>query len=129
MKETTTTKYTTVQEYISLLPAKSKAIVKELRKTIQQAEPEAEEVISYNMPSFQYEGGLVYYAAWRDHISIYPRTAALEKALKKELAPYAASKGTLKFPLSEPVPFALISKIVKIRLQENIDKIKKKAKQ
>lgn len=128
MKETTTTKYTTVQEYISLLPAKSKAIVKELRKTIQQAAPEAEEVISYNMPSFQYEGGLVYYAAWRDHISIYPRTAALEKALKKELAPYAASKGTLKFPLSEPVPFALISKIVKIRLQENIDKIKKKAK-
>jgi len=128
MKETATTKYTTVQEYISLLPAKSKAIVKELRKTIQQAAPEAEEVISYNMPSFQYEGGLVYYAAWRDHISIYPRTAALEKALKKELAPYAASKGTLKFPLSEPVPFALISKIVKIRLQENIDKIKKKAK-
>ncbi|MBL7761802.1 MAG: DUF1801 domain-containing protein [Chitinophagaceae bacterium] len=128
MNETTTTKYTTVQEYISSLPAKSKAIVKELRKTIQQAAPEAEEVISYNMPSFQYEGGLVYYAAWRDHISIYPRTAALEKALKKELAPYAASKGTLKFPLSEPVPFALISKIVKIRLQENIDKIKKKAK-
>lgn len=128
MKETATTKFNTVSEYISSLPAKSKAVIKELRRTIKQAAPEAEEVISYNMPAFTYQGSLVYYAAWKDHVSIYPRTAALEKALKKELAPYASSKGTLKFPLSEPMPFDLITKIVKIRMQENIDKIKRKAK-
>lgn len=128
MKETATTKFNTVSEYISSLPAKSKAVIKELRKTIKQAAPKAEEVISYNIPSFKYEGGLIYYAAWKDHISIYPRTAALEKALKKELAPYAVSKGTLKFPLSKPMPFDLITKIVKIRVQENIDKVKGKAK-
>lgn len=128
MKENATTKFNTVTEYISSLPAKSKVVVKELRKIIKEAAPEAEEVISYNIPSFKYEGGLVYYAAWKDHISIYPRTAALEKALKKELAPYAASKGTLKFPLSEPMPFDLITKIVKIRVQENMHKVKGKAK-
>ena len=128
MKTTASPKFTTVDDYINSLPSETKAVVTELRQTIRKAAPKAEEMISYNIPTFTYEGSLVYFAAWKAHISLYPRTAEVEKKLKKEIAPYASSKGTLKFPLDEPLPLGLITKIVKIRLQENLDKMKIKTK-
>jgi uncharacterized protein YdhG (YjbR/CyaY superfamily) len=121
-------KFNTVEEYLSTLPAKTKSILKELRKTIKQAAPQAEELISYNIPAFKLHGALMYYAGWKDHVSIYPRTAALEKAFKKELAPFEGGKGTIKFPINEPIPYDLISRMVKFRVQENLDNAAAKAK-
>ncbi len=128
MEATAKTKFKNVEEYLATLPAPAKKIFKELRKTIKQAAPEAEEVISYNIPALKLHGMLVYYAAWKEHVSIYPRTAGMEKAFKKELAPYEGGKGTLKFPTDKPVPFDLISKIVKLRVRENLEKASVKVK-
>ena len=123
----TSTKFKTVDEYLSSLPANTKSILKELRKTIKQAAPQAEELISYNMPAFKLHGGLIWYAAWKEHISLYPRTSRME-AFIKELSEYEGSKGTIKFPIDRPMPFDLISKIVKFRVRENLEKTKAKAK-
>jgi uncharacterized protein YdhG (YjbR/CyaY superfamily) len=120
-------KFKTVDEYLSALPANTKSILKELRKTIKQAAPEAEELISYNMPAFKFHGGLIWYAAWKEHISLYPRTSRME-AFIKELSEYEGSKGTIKFPTNRPMPFGLISKIVKFRVRENLEKQRPKRK-
>jgi uncharacterized protein YdhG (YjbR/CyaY superfamily) len=122
------TKFKTVDEYLSTMPVKTKGILKEIRKVIKQAAPKAEEAISYNIPAFKFQGMLIYYAGWKDHVSIYPRTAGLEKAFKKELAPYEGGKGTIKFPIDEPIPYDLIRKLVKFRVQENLDNAAAKAK-
>jgi uncharacterized protein YdhG (YjbR/CyaY superfamily) len=80
--------------------------------------PNAEDMISYNMPAFKLDGkGLIWYAAWKEHVSIYPRTRVMEEAIK-ELANYEGAKGTIKFPLDKPMPFAMIQKIVKLRMLE-----------
>jgi uncharacterized protein YdhG (YjbR/CyaY superfamily) len=115
-------KFQTVEEYMSSLPPATRKILKEIRKTIKQAAPKAEETISYNIPAFKLHGVLIYYAAWKEHVSIYARTARMEKAFKKELAPYEGGKGTIKFPIDQPIPYELISRIVKFRVQENLDK-------
>ena len=120
-------KFKTVDEYLSALPANTKAILKELRKTIKQTAPQAEELISYNMPAFKLDGGLVWYAAYKEHIGFYPRSSAI-KAFKKELAGYEGAKGTVRFPLDKPLPFDLISKIVKFRVKENLEETKAKKK-
>ena len=123
----TSTKFKTVDEYLSALPANTKAILKEMRKTIKQAAPQAEELISYNMPAFRLNGMLVYYAAYKEHIGFYPVSSAI-KAFQKELSDYKTSKGTIQFPIDRPLPFGLITKIVKFRVKENLEKAKSKMK-
>ncbi len=128
MKATPPTKFKTFQEYSSLLPANKKRMLKELRKTIKEAAPLAEELISYNMPAFRFHGMLVYYAAFNEHIGFYP-TSNVIKVFHKELALYEGSKGAIRFPLNEPLPLKLIKDMVLYRVKENLDKEQlKKAK-
>jgi uncharacterized protein YdhG (YjbR/CyaY superfamily) len=108
----------TVDEYLSALPKEVRDILAGLRKTIRQAAPQAEEVISYNMPAFRWNGMLVWYAAHKDHIGFYPRASAI-LAFKDELAGYKTSKGAIQFPIEEAIPTNLVKKIVKFRLKEN----------
>jgi uncharacterized protein YdhG (YjbR/CyaY superfamily) len=107
-----------VDEYISNADAKAKKALKDIRKTIRSAAPKAEEVISYQIPGYKYHGMLVFFAAWKNHISFYPAPWGAD-ALKKEMSAYEGSKGTIKFPLDKPMPLALIKKMVKYRLKEN----------
>jgi|SRR5215471_6486323 len=110
--------FKTVDEYFSALPKKQRDILEGLRKTITQVAPQAEEVISYNMPAFKWNGMLVWYAAYKEHIGLYPRPSAME-AFKKELAGYKTSKGAIQFPIEDGIPAILVKKIVKFRLKEN----------
>src|SRR5258705_4721279 len=107
-----------VDEYVAAQPKKVQSILNKLRSTIKLAAPKAEELISYQMPAYKYNGMLVFFAAWQSHIGLYPATAGM-KAFEKELLPYDRSKGTIKFPLDRKIPFALISKIVKFRVKQN----------
>jgi uncharacterized protein YdhG (YjbR/CyaY superfamily) len=120
-------KFKTVDEYISVFPAKTKSILKDLRKTIRQAAPQAEEVISYNMPAMKLHGVLVYYAAYKNHIGFYAVTSGI-RAFQKELSVYKGGKGSVQFPIDQPMPLSLISKIVKFRVAENLKKEKLKVK-
>jgi uncharacterized protein YdhG (YjbR/CyaY superfamily) len=112
------TKYKTVQEYISAQSAPAKAMLQQMRSTIKEAAPGAEEVISYNMPAFKLDGMLVWYAAFKNHIGFYPRPSGLD-AFKKEIAVYKRTKGAVQFPMDQPLPLALVTKIVKYRVKEN----------
>ena len=109
-----------VDEYVAAQPENVQAILNKLRSTIKSAAPKAEEVISYQMPAYKYNGMLVFFAAWQNHIGLYP--AGRLMAFEKDLAVYERSKGTIKFPLDKKVPFSLISKIVKFRVKENEEK-------
>jgi uncharacterized protein YdhG (YjbR/CyaY superfamily) len=111
-------KFRTVDEYLSTFPKQVRDILGGLRETIRQAAPQAEEVISYNMPAFKCNGMLVWYAAHTDHIGFYPRASAI-LAFKRELARYKTSKGAIQFPLQEVIPANLVKKIVKFRVKEN----------
>lgn len=113
-----THKFNSIQEYLSSLPAGKRKVLNELRKTIKKIIPSAEEVISYNIPAFKLKKIIVYYSAWKDHISLYPRSAEMDKAFKKELDPYKSGKGTLQFALDEPIPESLIERIVEFRLKQ-----------
>jgi uncharacterized protein YdhG (YjbR/CyaY superfamily) len=118
-----TTKFKTVDEYIAALPDSVKPIIEELRETVKQAAPEAEESISYNMPAYQLNGPLAYYAAFKNHIGFYPTPASII-AFEEELSAYKGAKGSIQFPLNKPLPLELITRIVKVRLQENLNKNK-----
>src|SRR5260221_13401533 len=118
----------TVDEYISKYPEKVQIILQKFRETIKKAAPKAEEVISYQMPAFKQNGNLVYFGGWKSHIGFYPVSTAI-KAFKKELSGYDGAKGTVKFPLDKPIPYRLISKIVKFRVKENLEKAKAKKNQ
>lgn len=107
-----------VDEYVSAQPKAVQAALNKLRSTIRSAAPEAEEVISYQMPAYKHYGMLVYFAVWPGHIGFYPTPGGIE-AFKKELAAYEMSKGTVKFPLDSTIPYSLITKIVKYRVKEN----------
>jgi len=107
-----------VDEYISAADADAKKALRDIRKTIKAAAPNAEEVISYQIPGYMYYGMLVYFAAWKKHISFYPAPWGAE-SLKKEMSAYEGSKGTIKFPLDKPMPLTLIKKMVKYRLKQN----------
>ena len=115
--------YKNIDEYIAGFPKEIQDILQNLRKVIQESAPEAQEVISYSMPAFKQNGILVYFAAFKDHIGFFPTSSGVS-AFKKDLEPYATSKGTIRFPLDKPIPFALVEKIVKYRVQENLKKIK-----
>ncbi len=110
--------YATVDEYIALAEPKVKKALKDIRKTIKETAPKAEEVISYQIPGYKYHGMLVFFAGWKNHISLYPAPWGAE-ALKKEMSAFEGSKGTIKFPLDKPMPLDLIKKMVRYRMKEN----------
>jgi uncharacterized protein YdhG (YjbR/CyaY superfamily) len=92
-----------------------------VRETVRQCAPDAAEVISYQMPAFRQDGILVYFAAWKQHIGLYPPISG-DKTLEKAVARYAGPKGNLQFPLDEPIPYGLIGRIVKLRVKQNTEK-------
>ena len=111
--------FRSVPEYISAQPKATQAILRRVRETIHKAVPAAEESISYQIPTYKLEGQvMMYFAAWKEHYSLYPTTAPLVEALGDALAGYAMSKGTMRLPLDEPVPVRLIARIAKFRAQE-----------
>ena len=115
--------YKTIDEYIATFPKIIQAILEELRRVIRDSAPNAEEAISYQMPAFKLNGNLVYFAAFRDHFSFLPTSSAIE-AFKEKLSPYKISKGTVRFPINEPIPFDLIKEMVRYRVTENLGKKK-----
>lgn len=119
----TSAKFKTVAAYFSTLAEPAKSRMEALRNATRQAAPQAEEVISYNMPAFRLNGILVYYAANKEHIGLYP-TAAPMVIFKDELAGYKTSKGAVQFPFDKPIPTALVKKIVAFRVQANTAKAK-----
>lgn len=120
-------KFKTVDEYHAAWPKNVKDLLEELRKAIKQAAPKSEEVISYNMPAFKLNGVLVYYAANQKHIGFYPTPSPI-KVFKNELTDYKTSKGAIQFPIEKKIPVALVKKIVRLRVVENLEKATKKKK-
>jgi uncharacterized protein YdhG (YjbR/CyaY superfamily) len=117
-----------IDEYIAGFPNDTQEILEQIRKTIRKAAPEAEETISYQIPTFTLKGKyLVYFAAYKKHIGLYPAPRGSER-FKKELSLYAGGKGTVRFPLDKPIPFGLIKRIVKFRVKENLERAKAKRK-
>ena len=116
-----------IDGYISQFPAGVQAILQKVRATISGAAPDAKETISYLMPAFKQHGILVYFAAWEKHIGMYPPISG-DKALEKAIARYAGPKGNLQFPLNEPIPYALIERIVKLPVKQDEAKAETKRK-
>ena len=110
----------TVQDYISGFSPPVRASLRKIRATIRRAAPGARETISYGIPAFTLNGPLIYFAAFKSHISIYPMKAAIRTQFKKELAGYLSGKATAKFPLDNPIPYSLIERVVKFRVKENL---------
>jgi uncharacterized protein YdhG (YjbR/CyaY superfamily) len=113
--------FKTIDEYIALFPKDVQNILKALRKAIRDVAPQAEEAISYQIPTYKLNGNLVHFAAFKDHISFFPTSLGVE-AFKEKLKSYKTSKGTIRFPLDEPIPFDLIKEIVRFRVKENLSK-------
>ena len=109
-------KPTSIDGYIEAFPEEVQSILKRIRLTIRQAAPEAEETISYNMPAFRQGEILVYFAAFKKHIGLFPPVHGDPK-LEKAISPFAGEKGNLKFPLDQPIPYDLIARIVKFRVK------------
>jgi uncharacterized protein YdhG (YjbR/CyaY superfamily) len=112
-----------IDDYIATQPAKVKAILKRIRSTIRKAAPTAIERISYRMPAFALNGILVYFAAFKHHIGLYPPVRGGDKNLMKLKAEYEGPKGNLKFPFDQPIPYALIASITKLKVQQNLAKM------
>ncbi len=112
-------------EYIAGFPEDKAEILEKFRATIKKAAPQAEEVISYSIPAFKFNGLLVWFAGHSKHVGFYPRVSAIE-AFKKELSMYKGAKGSVQFPFDKPMPLALVARIVKFRVKENLEKDKKK---
>lgn len=119
--------YNTIDEYISTFPEDVRTILNRLRQAIKESAPEAEETINYQIPTFSLYGNLVHFAAFKDHIGFYPTPTGIE-AFKKELAPYKGAKGSVQFPMDQPLPLPLIRKIVKFRVKENLERKEKRKK-
>lgn len=115
--------FTSIDEYIAAFPKETQKILKEIRATIQAAAPNAEEKISYQMPTFFLNGNLIHFAAFKNHIGIYPTPSGTE-AFKEEISRYQGAKGSIRLPIDEPMPLKLISRIVKFRVAENLQKAK-----
>ena len=117
--------FTTMDEYINTFPQNVRRILKELRQTIKEAAPEAEETINYQIPTFTLHGNLVHFAAFEKHIGFYPTPSGME-AFQKELSSYKQAKGSVQFPIDQPLPLPLIRKIVEFRAKENMERKQKK---
>jgi len=109
---------TTIDEYIAASAPKAQPILRKIRRTISAAAPDAEEVISYRMPAFRLHGILVYFAAFKHHIGVFPPVSG-DAMLEKAIAPYAGPKGNLRFPLDQEMPYALIKRIVLLRVKQD----------
>jgi uncharacterized protein YdhG (YjbR/CyaY superfamily) len=105
-----------IDDYIASFAPDVRAVLQRIRKTIKAAAPDAEETISYRMPAFKLNGVLVYFAAFKKHIGLYPPVRA-DDSLMRAVKPYAGPKGNLQFPLEKPIPYALIRRIVKARVR------------
>lgn len=121
------TTFNSIDEYILQFPSDIQEILKMLRKVIKESALEAEEKISYQMPTFALHGNLVHFAAHKNHIGFYPAPSGID-AFKNELSEYKGAKGSVQFPIDKPMPYELISKIVKFRVAENIKKAENKLK-
>lgn len=117
----------TIDEYIERFPPDVQDLLQQIRKTIRKAAPQAEEAICYMIPTFKYRGNLVHFAAYKQHIGFYPTSSGV-KAFAKDITSYKSSRGTIQFPLDQPIPLALVRKIVKFRLKEVTEKSNKKKK-
>ncbi len=118
----------TIDDYIAGCAEAVQLRLEKIRATINKAAPEAEEAISYQMPTFKLHGNLVHFMAHTKHIGFYPAPSGIT-AFQDELAKYASAKGSVQFPLDKPIPYALIGKIVKFRVTENLERAAAKAKQ
>jgi uncharacterized protein YdhG (YjbR/CyaY superfamily) len=119
--------FNSVDDYIDSQPEAVRGILALVRNTIRKAAPQAEEVISYKMPTYLLKGDrLLYFAVWKQHYSIYAATERVLAEFQDELASYEVEKGTIRFPLSKPVPVKLIERIVKFRAREVAERIKSK---
>src|ERR1700722_8620054 len=111
--------FTNVDEYVSAQPETAQVVLQRVRSTLRKALPEAEEVISYKIPAYRLHGGIVlYFAGWKEHYSLYPAGERMVAKFKDQLASYKVSKGTIRFPLCEPVPVKLIEHIAKFRAED-----------
>jgi uncharacterized protein YdhG (YjbR/CyaY superfamily) len=121
LKETAMAAVSSVDDYLAALPEDRRAAMQELREAINAAAPEATETIAYQMPALRSHGGqfLVSYAAFKKHYSLFPASEAVVEALGDEVKPFLAGKGTIQFPADSPIPIATVTKIVKIRVEEN----------
>jgi uncharacterized protein YdhG (YjbR/CyaY superfamily) len=114
-----TKKSQTIDEYIAHFPKNTQDILEEIRQAIKEAAPQAEETISYQIPAFSQNGILVWFGAYKKHISFFPRANVVE-VFQDELSGFKTSKGTIQFPLDKPIPMELIKKIVRFRVKENL---------
>jgi uncharacterized protein YdhG (YjbR/CyaY superfamily) len=112
---------TSISEYISAFPPPVRAILERIRQTVRTAAPEAQETISYRMPAFRLDGILLYFAAFKGHIGVYPPVSG-DPVLQRALSAYAGPKGNLKFPLDQPIPYDLIARIVNLRVKQQATK-------
>lgn len=120
------TNFKTIDEYIASQTDEAKMMLQKIREIVVEISPNAEEVISYNMPAFKLCGRvLIYFAGFKNHCSLFPANAGLIEKMEPELKNYKTSKGTIQFELDKPLPISLIKKIVKIRVKENLEKSKK----
>jgi uncharacterized protein YdhG (YjbR/CyaY superfamily) len=119
------TKFKSVDEYFSAFPAGTKSILGKLRAAIKDVVPQAEEVISYNMPAFKQNGMLVWYAANKQHIGFYPTPEPI-RTFAHELRKYKTSKGAIQFPIDKPIPISLVKRIVRHRVKQNLEKARAK---
>ena len=114
-----------IDEYIGAFPPDVQSILQKIRLTIKAAAPQAEEKISYKMPAFALDGNLIYFAAFKKHIGVYPPVRG-DEPLSKELSRHRGEKGNLKFPLDEPIPYELITRVVKFRIKEHVERVRSK---
>jgi uncharacterized protein YdhG (YjbR/CyaY superfamily) len=117
----------TIDEYIASFPPEVQAILKKIRRTIRAAAPDAQEAISYQIPTFKLQGVLVHFAAFKKHIGFYPPVQG-DADLVKAVSPYANAKGNLRFPLDRPIPYDLITRIAKLRVKQNLAAAKAKGR-
>ena len=118
----------TIDEYIAAFPPDVQSILEKIRLTIRKTAPKADEKISYKMPAFALDGDLIYFAAFKKHIGVFPPVRG-DKKLSEELSRYRGEKGNLKFPLDEPIPYGLIARVVKCKVKEQGEKVRSKQKE
>ena len=111
-------KYKSIDEYIADFPKETQQILKQIRDTIKRAAPMAEETIKYAMPAFTLNGNMIYFAAFKNHIGLYPLPEG-DEAFKNEISQYKRAKSTVRFPLDRPIPYDLITRMVKFRISES----------
>lgn len=121
MMETERSTPKTIDEYVAAFSPEVREILEKIRRVVRDAAPDAQEAISYRMPTFKLHGVLVHFAAFKNHIGLYPPVRG-DAALEEAIAPYAGEKGNLRFPLDQPIPYDLIERIVKLRVQQNLAK-------